>query len=90
MLHKTNRVVNLEILEAMYHSVVFNNDDIFDNLDFCDYNAEAVKLAICVHGNIHTLYYIIGILIDEYRKVLAANERLRAYIDKLEAKNIEE
>ena len=87
MTHKYNRVVNMEILEGAYHNVMFSNDDIFDTLDFCDYNSEAVKLAIRVHGNIQTLYYIIGVLFDEHKKVLDANNRLREHIDKLEAKN---
>lgn len=87
MARKYNRVVNLEILEGALHNVMFSNDEIFDDLDFCDYNSEAVKLAIRVHGNIQTLYYIIGVLFDEHRKVLNANNRLRGYIDKLEAKN---
>lgn len=87
MSRKYNRVVNMEILEGALHNVMFSNDEIFDGLDFCDYNSEAVKFAIRVHGNIQTLYYIIHVLFDEHRKVLDANNRLQEYIDKLEAKN---
>lgn len=84
------RVVNLEILEDAYHTIVFKNDEIFDNLDFCDYNSQAVQLAMRVHGNIHTLYYIIGVLIDEHRKALSTIKRLKERVDELEVKNIEE